>query len=572
MARITLLFLLLSALLQGSGQDDKILERGEKLLEEAKAAYDDARSKGSAAAFIDAGFKLEEARIKYIVLQEIGSPEKQKIATDRLRAVNQLGKLIHDGKVAISGAATDTPGAAPANPPPADPAAKPTSEPAKAPVDVTKRAPVPDAAKQREAEKTIRELFKDQYAKKAPADRKALSRLLLDNAAKSHDDPVACWVLCREAQDVASQNCDVRAAFDAVDAMARIFDVDSLLLKNGALASAGKAAKSPEEFGEIALALLRLIDELVVADQYDAADKACAAAVQHARKSNDAALAAKAATRAREIAEAKTLYQAMKNVLETIAKNPEDPGANLEMGKFLCFVKGGWDLGLRFLVKGSDAALKSLAEKDLASPAASAERVSLADGWYALAEKEKSPLRKSQTLAHCRMLYESALPDAAALARIKIEKRLEELEGVPSASGGINLLSLVDPRRHQAGGEFQMAGGALVTPAGAPYARVEVAYTPPAEYDVTIVLERVSGTNSFNLGLVADGTRFVVAFDGRKGGEQTFLDGLKSGDGTGQQVLVQGKQIEVGSPATIVCNVRKFVGSDPLDLNHLSGP
>src|SRR5213078_825 len=88
---------------QVTGQDiDKILERADKLLEEAKAAYEDASAKSSVQTFIDAGFKLEEARIKYLVLQEIGSADKQKLAADRLRAVNQLSKLIHDGKVAVS--------------------------------------------------------------------------------------------------------------------------------------------------------------------------------------------------------------------------------------------------------------------------------------------------------------------------------------------------------------------------------------------------------------------------------------------------------------------------------------
>src|SRR4051812_36459684 len=82
---------------------DRILERADSLLQEAKAAYEEARSKSSASVFIDAGFKLEEARIKYLVLQEIGNPEKQKISADRLRAVNQLSKLIHDGKVAVGG-------------------------------------------------------------------------------------------------------------------------------------------------------------------------------------------------------------------------------------------------------------------------------------------------------------------------------------------------------------------------------------------------------------------------------------------------------------------------------------
>src|SRR5436189_1392813 len=89
---------------QVTGQDiDKILERADKFLEEAKAVYEDASSKAVVAGFIDAGFKLEEARIKYLVLQEIGSADKQKLAADRLRAVNQLSKLIHDGKVSIGG-------------------------------------------------------------------------------------------------------------------------------------------------------------------------------------------------------------------------------------------------------------------------------------------------------------------------------------------------------------------------------------------------------------------------------------------------------------------------------------
>src|SRR5580765_4319275 len=92
--------LLLLLFLQRFGtQDiDKVLERADALLEEAKADYETAREKSSVSAFIDAGFKLEEARIKYIVVQEIGAPDKQKIVSDRMRAVNQLGKLIHDGK------------------------------------------------------------------------------------------------------------------------------------------------------------------------------------------------------------------------------------------------------------------------------------------------------------------------------------------------------------------------------------------------------------------------------------------------------------------------------------------
>ena len=119
---------------QVTGQDlDKILERADKLLDEAKSAYENARSQNSVPAFVDAGFKLEEAKFKYLVLQEIGAEEKQKIAADRLRAVNQLGKLIHDGKVAITGTAVNAVALKSAEAPPAAPPKDKSLPPAEPP-------------------------------------------------------------------------------------------------------------------------------------------------------------------------------------------------------------------------------------------------------------------------------------------------------------------------------------------------------------------------------------------------------------------------------------------------------
>src|SRR5436190_12827111 len=136
---------------QVSNQDlDVVLQKADALLEQAKSEYEAARDQGSSGGFVTAGFRLEEARLKYIALQEIGSPEKQKIAADRLRAVNQLSKLIHDGKVAVSGKAADAPSQKPDAPvaPENAPAEKRPALPEKPPVDVSKRAAIPDAAKQ----------------------------------------------------------------------------------------------------------------------------------------------------------------------------------------------------------------------------------------------------------------------------------------------------------------------------------------------------------------------------------------------------------------------------------------
>jgi hypothetical protein len=482
---------------------DKILERADKIFDEAKSSYEAAREKGSAPGFVDAGFKLEEARIKYIVLQEIGSPEKQKEATDRLRAVNQLAKLIHDGKVAVSGAAVgaDVPAAkpaaaAPSVAPPADDVPRPPALALQPPPNLRIRLAVPEAAKLKDAERIIKDLFKEQYAKKAPADRQLLARLLVEQAGKAGDDAAALWILYRDAQDLAAQVCDLKTVMAAIDGTANYFDVDALAMRNTALTAAGKAAKTPEDSAELTRALLLLIEDLVAADQYDVADKAAAAALLQARRSNDVAIIVRVTNRSREITEAKTRFQAMKNVLQTLAKTPEDPGANSEMGQFLCYVKGNWDLGLRFLAKGSDATLKTLAEKELAMSLVPLDQAAIGDGWWDLGEKEKSPLRKGQMQTHARQIYEGALPGLTALARIKIEKRMEASEagasGGPVTPGAINLMKLIDINKDVVAGVWKLQGDKLVSdPSQA--ARVEIPYEPPAEYDFKIVFMRNSG-------------------------------------------------------------------------------
>lgn len=542
---------------QGSGLDKQILEKGDKLLEEAKAAYEEARAKNSVPGFVDAGFRLEEARIKFIVLQEIGSPENQKIATDRLRAVNQLNKLINEGKLAISGGPAAPKASDPPPAPPKDPGAPaaPAPAPVRPPVDVTKRAALPDVAKQREAENLIKDLFKDQYARKAIADRKGLVRGLLEQARKSQDDPAGTWVLFREAQDIAVQIADADLAVEAIESAARIFDIDALSLKAGAFAAIGKTAKASEDFAALTEALMKLVEELIQADQFETAEKSAASALQHAKKAGDPAVIARVTSRSKEVSEARTLYQTQKGVLQTLVKNPDDPAANLEMGRFLCYVKGSWDLGLRFLVKGSDPGLKALAEKELSNPVLAADRAALGDGWYDLADKDKSPLRKSQLLAHARVIYESALQEATALLRAKIEKRLEGMAQPAGVGGIVDLLRLIDVKRDIVAGEWTFNGRALSCTQKTRCARIQIPFEPPDEYDLSVVVDRKEGFEVY-IGLVRGNSQFYVALDDWSGSLTAigWVDGKHTRE---NEAAYRGKILTNDKPALILCSVRK---------------
>src|SRR4030095_4806890 len=163
----------------------------------------------------------------------------------------------------------------------------------------------------------------------------------------------------------------------------------------------------------------------------------------------------------------KAKLQGIKSALETLAKSPDDPGANNELGKHLCLVTGSWDLGLRYLAKGSDPILKDLAARELTLAQQPAEQVAVADGWYDLSEKEKSPERKAVLAAHSRGFYELALPKASGLLKVKVNKRLTPLGQSGVSGAAIDLLSLIDLKQDVYSGSWNMVAGKLVTPAGA---------------------------------------------------------------------------------------------------------
>src|SRR5437868_3206159 len=81
----------------------------------------------------------------------------------------------------------------------------------------------PDAAAQEKSQKLVRDLFKDAYARTAPADRLALAKALRKEAEGTSADPAGKFVLLREARDVAAGAGDFAAAMEAVDDLNHTF-------------------------------------------------------------------------------------------------------------------------------------------------------------------------------------------------------------------------------------------------------------------------------------------------------------------------------------------------------------
>jgi WD40 repeat protein len=293
------------------------------------------------------------------------------------------------------------------------------------------KKPVPDAAKQAAAEKVIKDLFQEDYARKTTLARLQLATKLLEKAADTKDDPVSTFVLLREARDLATQAGDARTALKAIDELAKDYAVDGRQLKGSVLAKVAEEAKTPVAGKAVVDGYLALVEEAVGADDYEAALGFLSQAEAAARKVNSAPLVSQVQARAQELKAIQRAFSQVQDAAATLRKTPDDPQASLAMGKFLCLLKGDWDKGLPLLAQGSDPAVKALARKEVDAPAGAAEQADVGDGWWDLAEQEQGAV-KVQFLRRAYYWYQQAEGGLTGLTQAKVAKRLKALnEQVP---------------------------------------------------------------------------------------------------------------------------------------------
>jgi hypothetical protein len=127
------------------------------------------------------------------------------------------------------------------------------------------------------------------------------------------------------------------------------------------------------------------------------------------------------------IDESREVHKAIQTSLEKLKDAPDDPEANLKVGRYHCFLRNEWTAGLPLLVKGSDKALAELAALDLANPQEAAEQLQVGDKWHEMAQK--GPINERAALeGRAFKWYQSASPNLTGLVKSKVDKRLEEME------------------------------------------------------------------------------------------------------------------------------------------------
>src|SRR5262245_14717592 len=204
---------------------------------------------------------------------------------------------------------------------------------------------LPDAKAQAKAEALLKELFPEDLAKaqKDPAVAARLAALFLQEGRETDDDPAGRFVLFRHARDLAARAGDAPTAFQAIEDLVGDFGFarpDVFRMKVDALTAATKVSLTPESYTTIVDSALTLLDEALEEDNFAGARQAVDTAESAALRLKKIALVSSVRKKKSEIDALEKDFAKWKPFAEALAKDPKDPKANTEMGKYHAFRKG----------------------------------------------------------------------------------------------------------------------------------------------------------------------------------------------------------------------------------------
>ena len=284
------------------------------------------------------------------------------------------------------------------------------------------KAAVPSAEAHSKALASVWEVYRAERDKaKTAKDKEAFATKLLEIGRHTENlaDRYALLFVARDLSVEAGGPTCLRA----VDEMAKTYQIDGAAMKAKAIAACSSSARTSEQARVIAQAGIELIDQAIINDAFPLPELLEKATLSAAQKSRDRELVTRVVALNAKVAEVAQAAAKMKTSLNLLGKNAADPAANLDVGKYRCFLKGEWGKGLPMLALGGDPTIKALAEKELQKELTPDEQVAVGDGWWALAEKERGT-SKQTIQSHAAGWYRRALPKLTGLVKARVEKRI----------------------------------------------------------------------------------------------------------------------------------------------------
>lgn len=288
------------------------------------------------------------------------------------------------------------------------------------------RAAVPDAAAIAKAEMKLHTLFKDEYAKKEPVDRRNFATKLLGLADGENDDAAQRYVMYRDARDIASDLFEPPLAMRALDGIFRHYTADADAMR---LETFEKIKNQPKvnntALKYVAEFALAASESALAADNYSYALKYAQTAADAVKRGNlVAALRDEAAALTAKAQKGAETFKPVQQALEELTRNPGNRDAAYTVGQYRCFQQGRWEDGIKNLAAGAVGDVKTAALQDAAAPRTGPADVKIADAWWQASQSAIDTVEKQGSLYRARHWYALALSGLKDDARKTAESRL----------------------------------------------------------------------------------------------------------------------------------------------------
>lgn len=247
-------------------------------------------------------------------------------------------------------------------------------------------------------EKELAEYYGTAWQPGDPAKRRTAAAQFLRDARRA-DSEAERYVLLQKAVAMAESSGEARVALRALRELEDQWQLpEGHQSRADIVRSALATARDPEEFAGVVRSGLGAVDLLMSRGDYREANSLASALRSGAVRARDRELIAAASEKQRETRQALAVYRRVEPSLEKLEESPDDPEANLEVGRFYAFQLGHWEQALPHLAKGGDEGLAALAKADLAEPEKATAQKELGDRYWKLAEQrsgdEAQALRK----------------------------------------------------------------------------------------------------------------------------------------------------------------------------------
>lgn len=288
------------------------------------------------------------------------------------------------------------------------------------------KLPVPSEKEQAEVVELLKEIYGTQMTSRDANVKKELAQTLLKQAEDPANDASSRYVLLHLAATHAAEALDMDTAMEAITKMEGLYRARTSDLRLQLLSQAQRSAREVEEFATLANGYAELVMIAIREDNYDVGRQAAQQALAMAQRTRDRDFVASFRDLRGTVNEAQQVYQSVVSSFNALQANPDNPGANLAVGRYLAFMKGNWSEGLPHLAKGSDKEIAAAAQTDLGSPQEAESQVALGNAWYAIAEKESNESMKNGIILRAAEYYRKALPTLGGLAKARVEQRVQE--------------------------------------------------------------------------------------------------------------------------------------------------